>query len=241
MSNRLIHAIGLKKQYNSGPAVNGITISVFEQEVLAIIGPNGAGKSTTIEMILGLRKPDEGEVFYWSEDFRRSVGVQLQATPFFQGLTALENLQLFGAFYKRKISKDESMKLLKLCGLGDVCKTEASKLSGGQQKRLAIAIALVHDPKVVFLDEPTAALDPRSRREIHELMMKLFERGTSVVFTSHDMDEVSKLSHRVVMIDNGSVIAEGSPDHLCREYCVPNLEELYLHITKGGIENENHF
>ncbi|MCM3768606.1 ABC transporter ATP-binding protein [Neobacillus niacini] len=236
MTAILMNAQGLMKQYGSRTVVKGVSLRVYENEILAIIGPNGAGKSTTLEMVLGLKKPDAGEVSYWEKDFRKAVGVQLQATPFFPGLTAFENLQLFAAFYKKKLSKQAGMELLTLCGLHDVMKTEASRLSGGQQKRLAIAVALVHDPKVVFLDEPTAALDPKSRREIHQLIMELHQRGTSVVFTSHDMDEVTKLSHRVMMIDQGTVIAEGSAIELCESHNVQNLEELYLQLTIGGNE-----
>jgi ABC-2 type transport system ATP-binding protein len=233
--NVLMRAIDLKKHYNSRTVVNGVSVNVFENEILAIIGPNGAGKSTTIEMILGLKKQDAGSVSYWKNDYRQSVGVQLQQTPFFPGLTAIENLQLFAAFYKKKLTKQEGTDLLTICGLQNVMKTEGAKLSGGQQKRLAIAIALVHQPKILFLDEPTAALDPKSRREIHQLITDLFQRGTSVVFTSHDMDEVTKLSHRVMMIDNGTVIAEGTAADLCKTYNTQNLEEVYLHLTTGGM------
>jgi ABC-2 type transport system ATP-binding protein len=137
--------------------------------------------------------------------------------------------------------KQEGVELLSLCGLGDVMKTEASKLSGGQQKRLAIAVALVHDPKVVFLDEPTAALDPKSRREIHQLIRKLHKRGATVVFTSHDMDEVAKLSHRIVMIDKGTVIAQGTAEELCEHHNVQNLEELYLKLATGGHHDDHDF
>ncbi|SOC08403.1 ABC-2 type transport system ATP-binding protein [Ureibacillus xyleni] len=236
MSTTLLKAQGLVKHYGSRTVVKGISMSVFENEILAIIGPNGAGKSTMIEMVLGLKKQDAGEVNYWNKEFRKSVGVQLQSTPFFPGLTAFENLQLFAAFYKKKLSKQEGIELLTLCGLGDVMKTEGSKLSGGQQKRLAIAVALVHNPKVVFLDEPTAALDPVSRREIHQLVKNLHNRGASVVFTSHDMEEVSKLSHRVMMIDQGTIIAEGSAIELCELHNVKTLEELYIKLTIGGLE-----
>ncbi|MHC0039720.1 ABC transporter ATP-binding protein [Pseudoneobacillus sp. C159] len=233
--NVLLKATGLTKHYHARPVVNGVSVDVFENEILAIIGPNGAGKSTTIEMILGLKKQDEGSVSYWKKDYRQSIGVQLQQTPFFPGLTAIENLQLFAAFYKKKLTKQEGTELLHLCGLQNAMKTEAAKLSGGQQKRLAIAVALVHQPKVVFLDEPTAALDPKSRREIHELIKNLFQRGTTVVFTSHDMDEVTKLSHRVMMIDKGIVIAEGTAADLCQKYHTQNLEDVYLHLTMGGM------
>lgn len=241
MSKRLVNAIDLRKSYSSREVVKGISISVYENEILTIIGPNGAGKSTTIEMMLGLRKPDDGSISYWDDNFRKTVGVQLQSTPFFQGLTALENIQLFAAFYKRKLSRQESLELLMLCGLGDAAKTEAGRLSGGQQKRLAIAVALVHEPKIIFLDEPTAALDPRSRREIHQLILCLHERGSSIVFTSHDMEEVSKLSHHVIMIDQGVVIGEGPAEDLISKHDVSNLEEVYLLLTKGGKGNGEDF
>lgn len=236
MTAILMKAQGLMKQYGSRTVVKGVSLRVYENEILAIIGPNGAGKSTTIEMVLGLRKQDAGEVSYWEKNFQKHVGVQLQATPFFPGLSAFENLQLFAAFYKKKLTKQAGMELLTLCGLQDSMKTEASRLSGGQQKRLAIAVALVHNPKLVFLDEPTAALDPKSRREIHQLITELNRRGTSVVFTSHDMDEVTKLSHRVMMIDQGTVIAEGSAKELCESHNVQNLEDVYLNLTVGGYE-----
>ncbi|MFT4415575.1 ABC transporter ATP-binding protein [Fredinandcohnia humi] len=234
MNQVLIRATALKKSYNSRTVVNGISMNVYENEVLTIIGPNGAGKTTTIEMLLGLRKEDEGKVDYWSENFQKAIGIQLQATPFFPGLTAIENLRVFASFYKKRLSKEKGEELLDLCGLGNVMKIEASKLSGGQQKRLAIAVALVHDPKIVFLDEPTAALDPKSRREIHELILELQNRGSTVVFTSHDMEEVTKLSSRVMMIDQGKVIAEGTAEELCQSYGVQNLEDVYLLAIRGG-------
>lgn len=234
MSNELIRTNSLVKQYGARTVVNGVSLTVFENEILSIIGPNGAGKSTMIEMTLGLRKQDEGSLSYWIKDYRKYVGAQLQSTPFFPGLTALENLQLFAAFYKKKLETQECKDLLSLCGLQDVIKTEASRLSGGQQKRLAIAVALVHHPRLVFLDEPTTALDPKSRREIHELISQLHARRTSVVFTSHDMDEVAKLSDRVIMMDKGMIIAEGRVEDLCETYKVSNLEELYLHLAEGG-------
>lgn len=234
MLKELISAARLTKRYNSRTVVEDVSFRVMENQILSIIGPNGAGKSTTIEMVLGLKKPDGGEISYWCKDFQQAIGVQLQSTPFFPGLTAYENLQLFSAFYKKKLSRQDCLKLLKLCGLEEAQKTEASRLSGGQQKRLAIAVALVHDPKVVFLDEPTAALDPRSRKEIHQIMKDLNRRGTSIVFTSHDMEEVFKLSHRVIMIDEGKVIAEGTAEELCRQHNVGNLEELYMNLTSGG-------
>lgn len=232
MIPKLLKAVGLKKRYGNRYVVNGIDMEIQQNEVIAVIGPNGAGKSTMLDLILGLKKADEGTVEYWSAHYRSQVGVQLQSTPFFPGLSALENLQLFGAFYRKKLSAEEAVSLLQLCGLQEVAGTEASRLSGGQQKRLAIAVSVVHQPKLVFLDEPTAALDPKSRREIHNLIRKLAESGCTIVFTSHDMEEVHKLADRLMMIDAGRVVAEGKPEELCTAYQTENLEELYLKLME---------
>lgn len=234
MKNILIQSKNLKKQFNARTVINDVSFNIYEKEILAIIGPNGAGKTTLIEMILGLKKPDMGEISLWEQNYRKHIGVQLQATPFFPGLTAFENLELFAAFYKRKLTKQEITGLLTVCGLGEVMKTEAAKLSGGQQKRLAIAIAIVHNPKVIFLDEPTAALDPNARNEIHQLIKKLSNIGTTIIFTSHDMTEVEKLAHRVMMITGGNIIAQGKPDEICSQHGVRNSEELYIKLTNGG-------
>ncbi|WP_075981110.1 ABC transporter ATP-binding protein [Bacillus massilinigeriensis] len=226
-----IQANQIQKSYGSRKVVKGIDLKIGYNEILAVIGPNGAGKSTTLEIIVGLRKADSGELSYWRNSYKSLIGVQLQSVPFFPGLTALENLKLFAAFYKKRLSTKETEKVMQKCGLGDCSHTEASKLSGGQQKRLAIATAIVHHPELIFLDEPTAALDPRSRLDIHKLITGLHEEGKTVVFTSHDMDEVLKLATRIIMIDNGNLIAEGEPSALCREHNVKDLEDLYLKLT----------
>jgi ABC-2 type transport system ATP-binding protein len=231
-----IQAIDIQKSYGTRKIVKGVDIEIHKNEILAVIGPNGAGKSTTLEMLVGLRKHDGGKINYWLDQYKAHIGVQLQSVPFFPGLSALENLKLFAAFYKKVISKKQGKELLSKCGLLESSQTEASKLSGGQQKRLAIAAALVHEPELVFLDEPSAALDPRSRQEIHQLIKQLYEEGRTIVFTSHDMDEVLKLAQRVIMIDQGEIIAEGEPMQLCKQHDVKDLENLYLKlITKEEI------
>jgi ABC-2 type transport system ATP-binding protein len=231
VKNVLLQATGLVKRYGSRCVVNGIDLEVREKEVVAVIGPNGAGKSTTLDLILGLKRKDAGNITYWREDYKAQVGVQLQTAPFFPKLSALDNLKLFAALRKRKLSVEEGVQILERCGLREVVQTEAARLSGGQQKRLAIALALVHHPKLVFLDEPTAALDPRARREIRELIRRLADDGASVVFTSHDMEEVGKLADRIVLIRDGRVVAEGTPEDLLHRHEVENLEELYLKLT----------
>jgi ABC-2 type transport system ATP-binding protein len=228
----LLEAHGLVKRYGNRLAVDGIDLVVAPGEVVAIIGPNGAGKSTTLEMILGLRTPDSGEVVFWCDHPRRQVGVQLQTTPFLRGLTVAENLTLVAHFYGVRLTRQEVTALLERCGLAEAARKEAARLSSGQQKRLAIALALVHQPHLIFLDEPTAALDPRARREIRELVRTLASNGTAIVFTSHDMEEVGKLAHRLVLIVSGHVRAEGTPADLLARSGAGSLEDLYLNLTQ---------
>jgi len=230
-TSAMIDAKGLTKNYGGRPVVKGVDLAVYPGEILAVIGPNGAGKSTTLEMILGLRKPDRGQVTYWTADPRRQIGVQLQDTPFFPGLTAAENLRVFASFYGVRLTREQLLALLAECGLEAAASTEASRLSGGQQKRLTIAAALVHRPAVIFLDEPTAALDPRARHEIRSIIRRISKSGTAVVFTSHDMEEVEKLADRVILVSAGEVRAAGTPAELIAAHGVSNLDELYLKLT----------
>jgi len=229
-----IQARGIEKSYQKRKIVKGINLVIEKNEILAVIGPNGSGKSTIMEMLIGLRKADTGEISYWLNDYKVKIGVQLQAAPFFVGLNAFENLKLFAAFYKKKLTSKEVNEVLQQCGLYNSRRVEASKLSGGQQKRLAISIALIHNPALIFLDEPTAALDPHARQEIHTLIRQLHQQGKTVVLTSHDMDEVSKLATRIIIIDEGKILAVGMPNQLCQEHNVSNLEQLYLQLTTGG-------
>ncbi|MUT64746.1 ABC transporter ATP-binding protein [Paenibacillus sp. NEAU-GSW1] len=231
----LIQANGLVKKYGSRTVVNGLDLDIQKGEVLGIIGPNGAGKSSTFDMILGLKKPDAGTVSYWCEDPARHIGVQLQSTPFFPGFTALENMRMFAAFYGLRLTDSGLRTHLQQCQLGEVGKTDAARLSGGQQKRLAIAMTLMHKPQLIFLDEPTAALDPRARREVRSLIQSLAESGVSVVFTSHDMEEVHKLATRIAFIRAGSIEAHGTADELLAKYDASSLEGLYIQLTESTL------
>lgn len=228
----LISAKQLSKKYGARTVVNKMELEICKGDILALIGPNGAGKSTLVEILVGIRQQDSGDIHYWSQDYKQHLGVQLQMPPFFPGLSSLENLRLFAALYKKKLSLKEGQQTLELCGLFDVINTEASQLSGGQKKRLAIAIAITHQPELLFLDEPTAALDPRSRIEVHHLIQTLAEQGVSIVLTSHDMDEVSKLCSRVAMINRGQIMVEGKPREICHLYATESLEEVYLKLTQ---------
>lgn len=228
---KLITAKALTKRFRNREVVRGINLEIKQGEILALIGPNGAGKTTTILILIGILMPDAGSVAYWREDYRAHIGVQLQSTPFFEGCTAEENLRLFAAMYRVKLSKTQLHEKLEACNLTEAGKTPAIRLSTGQQKRLAIAVATMHQPDLIVLDEPTAGLDPRARHEIRQLIASLNQSGTAIVFTSHDMEEVSKIAHRVVMINNGQALAEGTPNKLWQDFRVPNLDELYLKLT----------
>lgn len=232
MSSPLIQAQGLVKRYRGREVVQGIDLEIRQGEILAVIGPNGAGKSTTLSMLLGIVKPDCGSVAYWREDYRSRIGVQLQTTPFFEGYSAEENLRLFGALYGVKLSRSELKAKLAACGLSEAGRVPAAKLSLGQQKRLAIAVTAVHRPDLIVLDEPAAGLDPRAGREIRSLIADLAAEGRTVVFSSHDMEEVERLAGRVVLIDRGRIAAQGRPADLLEEHGLIDMESLYLRLTE---------
>ncbi len=233
MTTQLLTATGLRKRYGARVAVDRVDLTIAPGEVLALIGPNGAGKSTTIEMLIGLRHPDAGEVHYTFAHPRASTGVQLQSAPLFPGLSTADNLRLFAAFYGRALKPADLAALLARAGLATVAATEAARLSGGQQKRLSIAAALVHDPALIFLDEPTAALDPRAQAEVRALIASLAHTGVAVLLTSHDMAEVARLANRVAVLVGGRIVAEGTPEALCAQAGAPDLDALYLHLTQA--------
>ncbi len=227
----LIEAKNLHKSYNGREVVKGIDLAIHQGEVVALIGPNGTGKSTTISMLFGILKPDEGSVSYWREDYKAYVGVQLQSTPFFEGYTAEENLILFSSLYNIHMTKEQMDQKLMECGLLEVKKTLVSRMSIGQQKRLAIVLTTLHNPELIVLDEPTAGLDPRARHEIKKMIKDLAQNNVSVLFSSHDMEEVAQTADRVILINNGKIIAHGSPASLLEDYGQESLESLYLALT----------
>lgn len=235
---KLIQATGLIKKYNGQVVVEKIDFEINEGEMIALIGTNGAGKTTTISMLLGIIKPDSGTINYWTEEFKSHVGVQLQTTPFFEGYSVLENMMIFAVLHNIPFTKSMAVERLKDMGLKNMEKTPAIRLSLGQQKRLAIALATIHKPKLIILDEPTSGLDPRARQEIRLLLKQLLKENATIMFSSHDMEEVSKLATRVVIMDKGRIIANGTPNDLMREQQVNSLEELYLTLTEEN-KDEN--
>ena len=216
----------LHKSYGQVTAVDGVTFTVEQGEFFGILGPNGAGKTTTLEIIEGLREPDSGEVTVlgrrpWPRNpaLLPLIGVQLQASSFFELLTAREQLRTFASLYG--ISAQRADAMLAVVGLEDQASTRTEKLSGGQAQRLSIACALVHDPELLFLDEPTGALDPQARRNLWDLLRKISAEGRTVVLTTHHMDEAESLCHRVAIMDHGKILKIGPPAGLIRELDQP--------------------
>ncbi|MEO5708397.1 MAG: ABC transporter ATP-binding protein [Nocardioidaceae bacterium] len=221
-----IEVLGLAKRYGDLVAVDDVSFTVGTGEFFGILGPNGAGKTTTLEMIEGLRRPDEGEVRLlgeptWPRNPRLlpRIGVQLQASAFFERLTAREQIRTFAALYD--VGPTRADEWLEQVGLTEKAGTRTEKLSGGQLQRLAIACALVHDPEVVFLDEPTAAIDPQARRNLWDLLRSLNDAGRTVVLTTHYMDEAEALCDRVAIMDRGRVLQLDSPAALVRGLDAP--------------------
>lgn len=214
------------KKYGSLTAVDGVSLEVAEGEFFGILGPNGAGKTTLLEIIEGLRAADSGSVRVlgrspWprNPELLPLFGVQLQASAFFEQLTAREQLVTFAALYGTSGHRIDEM--LELVGLTDKAGTRAEKLSGGQAQRLSIACALVHDPQIVFLDEPSAALDPQARRNLWDVLRAINDRGKTVILTTHYMDEAQALCDRVAIMDHGRILELGSPADLIRGLRAP--------------------
>jgi ABC-2 type transport system ATP-binding protein len=212
----------LRKRYPSRnapvDAVNGLDLEVQPGECFGLLGPNGAGKTTTIEILEGLLTPTSGEVEilgqHWGENdpaLRERIGISLQETRLAEKLTVAETVTLFRSFYQRGL---EPAAVMDLVGLTDKARAYVGKLSGGQKQRLAVACALVGDPELLFLDEPTTGLDPQSRRQLWDILRALRAQGRTVLITTHYMDEAEKLCDRVAIVDHGTVIALGTPSEL---------------------------
>ncbi|HYQ68420.1 ABC transporter ATP-binding protein [Actinophytocola sp.] len=226
MTQTAITVDDVRKSYGDLKAVDGVSFSVDEGEFFGILGPNGAGKTTTLEIIEGLRQPDGGTVrLLGQEPWPRNtallprIGVQLQATAFFDKLSAREQLVTFASLYGVSAARADEM--LELVGLTDKAGTREDRLSGGQRQRLSIACALIHDPDIVFLDEPTAALDPQARRNLWDVLRAIQERGKTILYTTHYLDEAEILCDRVAIMDRGRILALDPPATLVRGLDAP--------------------
>ena len=218
MNNSILQVENLVKRYGDVEAVRGVSFNVEEGEVFGLLGPNGAGKTSTIEIMEGLRTPDSGRVSVCGldpqknpQELKHEIGAALQSTSLPDKLRVIEALRLFASFYRRQRNPEE---LLKRFGLQEKRNTFYIQLSGGQKQRLALAMALVNDPKVLFFDEPTAGLDPQVRREIYDIIEELRREKKTIVMTTHYIEEAERLCDRVAIVDHGTVIALGTPREL---------------------------
>ncbi|WP_041843979.1 ABC transporter ATP-binding protein [Thermotoga sp. RQ7] len=214
----ILKVVNLKKYYGDVKAVDGISFTVERGTVFSLLGPNGAGKTTTVEILEGLRKKDEGEIYYFGEkkesldsETKRKIGVCLQKSAFFDNLTVLETLKLFRGLYGKGLKLSEVVDLFQL---EKIERRRVKTLSGGQLQRLAVAVAFINDPEVVFLDEPTTGLDPQARRQIWSVIEHFKNQGKTIFLTTHYMEEAEKLSDYVCIMDHGKIIAEGTPSSL---------------------------
>jgi ABC-2 type transport system ATP-binding protein len=212
----------LHKSYGDLRAVDGLSLEIEQNEIFGILGPNGAGKTTTLEMIETLRDPDSGKIMVDGVDVSRNrravkeiIGVQLQTTVFFDNLSVYETIDLFRNFYKKALGIDYLLDLVELEGKA---KSMVNDLSGGQHKRLSIALAIINDPRIVFLDEPTTGLDPQARRRIWEIIEQLRDQHKTVIVTTHYIEEAEYLCDRVAVMDHGKIIALGTPGDLIDRY-----------------------
>jgi len=220
MSEAYVQVEQLRKTYGDLTAVDGISFTIEQGEVFGLLGPNGAGKTTTLEIMEGLRSSDSGRVSISGmelpgafDQLKQIIGVQLQATSLYDRIKVAEVLALFGSYYEKSLSVDE---LLKLVSLEEKRKDYVKNLSGGQLQRLALALALVNDPRLVLLDEPTTGLDPQARQNLWTIIERMKGEGRTVILTTHYMEEAERLADRVAVIDHGKIIAMDSPRALIR-------------------------
>jgi ABC-2 type transport system ATP-binding protein len=250
MKNVVISVQDLHKKYANFHAVKGISFEVFEGEVFGLLGPNGAGKSTTLEIIETLRPKTSGTVNVVGFDLdtqpnfiKQHIGVQLQASGFYPGLNLIELIDLFAGLYNQNIN---AMDLLAQVNLQDKANAKFKELSGGQKQRFSIATTLINKPQVIFLDEPTTGLDPQARRNLWQLIKDIQKNGTTIIITTHYMDEAEILCNRVAIIDNGKIIAIDTPDKLIdnlvstgfekpKEVKKASLEDVFIQLTGHSI------
>jgi ABC-2 type transport system ATP-binding protein len=243
----------LVKNYGNFEAVKGISFEVNENEIFGLLGPNGAGKSTTLEIIETLRTKTDGRIIVdgidldkHPQEIKKIIGVQLQTSGFYPNLNLIELIDLFAGLYNRKVN---SMELLDMVNLRDKAKAKVKELSGGQKQRFSIATTLINDPKIIFLDEPTTGLDPQARRNLWELVRQIRSKGTTVIITTHYMDEAEYLCDRVAIVDSGKIVAMNTPDKLIdelvetgferpKEVKQANLEDVFIHLTGKSLREE---
>jgi len=240
----MLEVRNLKKRYGSLAAVDGISLKAAAGETVGLLGPNGAGKTTTVSMIAGLLRPDTGEVLIEgrplagdSDPIKRRIGLVPQDLALYDELSALENLHLFAALYDLNSARAKPAieSALELVGLSDRIKDRVKTFSGGMKRRLNLAAALLHDPQILLLDEPTVGVDPQSRNAIFDNLETLKKRGKTLLYTTHYMEEAERLCDRVVIIDHGKVIADDTPRGLSRMLPLSNVLTIELESVADGL------
>ncbi len=233
----IIEAQSLKKSYNGNNAVNNINLSVARGSCFGLIGPNGAGKTTTIEMMENIIDPDSGQIFYKGKprdkSFNQEIGIQFQHTELLAYLTVKETLKTFGSFYNKHLSVKD---IIDLCMLDNIKDNLNNKISGGQRQRLLLGLALLNDPQLLFLDEPSTGLDPQARKHIWKIIKNMNKKGKTIILTTHYMEEAQALCDTIAIMDCGSIIEQGSPETLMDQHCKDadgqrNLEYVFLKLT----------
>jgi ABC-2 type transport system ATP-binding protein len=253
MQKTIIHVEGLVKRYGDFEAVKSISFEVFEGEIFGLLGPNGAGKSTTLEIIETLREKTSGKVLVDGldldqspEDIKKIIGVQLQTSGFYPGLNLIELIHLFAGLYNTNV---DPMELLAKVNLTDKAKNKVKELSGGQKQRFSIATTLINKPRIIFLDEPTTGLDPQARRNLWDLIRDIRKQGTTVILTTHYMDEAEQLCDRIAILDQGKIIRLDSPIQMIQELIASgferpkqtlaaNLEDVFIQLTGHEMREE---
>lgn len=253
MQKTIISVKDLVKNYGDYQAVKSISFDVYEGEIFGLLGPNGAGKSTTLEIIETLRDKTSGKIMVDGFDLDRDpsaikklIGVQLQTSGYYPGLNLIELIHLFGGLYNKPVNP---MELLKKVNLEDKAKNKSKELSGGQKQRFSIATTLINQPRIIFLDEPTTGLDPQARRNLWDLIREIRSNGTTVIITTHYMDEAEQLCDRIAIMDKGRIIKLSSPENMIDELVesgferpkqvkAANLEDVFIHLTGREMRDE---
>jgi ABC-2 type transport system ATP-binding protein len=251
--SKIISVKNLVKNYGNFKAVQGISFDVYEGEIFGLLGPNGAGKSTTLEIIETLREKTSGEVMVDGlnldkepGEIKKIIGVQLQTSGYYPGLNLLQLIELFCGLYNREVA---AMELLESVNLKEKAKAKFKELSGGQKQRFSVATTLINQPRIIFLDEPTTGLDPQARRSLWELIREIRQRGTTVIITTHYMDEAEYLCDRIAILDAGKIIALDTPDSMIddlvssgferpKQVKQANLEDVFIQLTGHSLREE---
>ena len=230
--NYVIEVSNLVKSYKGVQAVDNVSFTIAKGHCFGLLGPNGAGKTTTIEIMEGIIKPTSGQVLYsgkaMSKDISQQIGIQFQSTALQDFLTVQETLNLFTAFYDHTLPHEQ---LIALCDLKDFLERDNRLLSGGQRQRLLLALALINDPEIIFLDEPTTGLDPQARRNFWQLIKNIKAQNKTVILTTHYMDEAEQLCDEVVIMDRGGIIESGTPNQLLAKH----FQKVFIYLPKEQV------